>query len=195
MVAAGPRILARRRAMMNNRAAGHWTRSARGVASPLCPALQVARATRSLPAALRGRDGLVHRLVDAEDLRQPRDPEDLQDPLLRADQIQRAVVGPHPLQAPDQYPEAGGVEEPDLVQVDDELVAARADQVDEQLPQPRRRIHIDLALHVDDLDAVRGVVTQLQIHTSSSAMPGVIAASIPAPQAGVAGARADPLSH
>ena len=87
-----------------------------------------ASATRSLPAALRGRDGLVHRLVDAEDLRQSGDPEDLQDPLLGADQIQRAVVGPHPLQAPDQYPEAGGVEEPDLAQVDDELVAALADR-------------------------------------------------------------------
>src|SRR6267378_7915654 len=46
--------------------------------------------------------------------------------------------GPAPASGPDQHPEAGGVEEPDLVQVDDELVAARADQVDEQLPQPRR---------------------------------------------------------
>ena len=44
---------------------------------------------------------------------------------------ERAVVGPHPLQAPDQYPEAGGAGEPDLAQVDDELVAALADQVDE----------------------------------------------------------------
>ncbi len=52
------------------------------------------------------------------------------------------------------------------------------DQVDEQLTQPRRRIHIDLALHVDDLDAVLGVVTQLQVHTSSSAMPGAISTSI-----------------
>ena len=102
---------------------------------------------------------------------------------------------PHPLQAPDQYSEAGGVEEPDLVQVDDELVAALGDQVDEQLPQPRRRIHIDLALHVDDLDAVLGVVTQLQIHTSSSVLPGVISTSIPAPRAGVVRARADPLPH
>ena len=67
---------------------------------------------------------MVRRLVDAEDLRQPGDPEDLQDPLLRADQIQRAVVDPHPPQAPDQHPEAGGVEEPDLVQVDDEPVFA-----------------------------------------------------------------------
>ena len=79
---------------------------------------------RSLPAALRGRDGLVHGLVDAEDLRQSGDLQDLQDPLLHADQIQRAVVGPHPPQAPDQYPEAGGVEEPDLIQVDDELASS-----------------------------------------------------------------------
>ncbi len=64
-----------------------------------CPMSSAASppATRSLQAALRGRDGLVHCLVDAEDLRQPGDPEDLQDPLLRADQIQRAVAGPHPL--------------------------------------------------------------------------------------------------
>jgi hypothetical protein len=45
-------------------------------------------AARSLPA-LRGRDGLVHHLVDAEDLRQSGDLQDFQDPLLRADQIQR----------------------------------------------------------------------------------------------------------
>jgi hypothetical protein len=74
--------------------------------------------------------------------------------LPRADQIQRAVVRPDPLQAPDQHPEAGGVEEPDLLQVDDDLVVVLADQIDEQLTQPRRRIDIDLALDVDDLDAV-----------------------------------------
>src|SRR4029077_6645994 len=106
--------------------------------------------------------------------------------------------GPAPASGPDQYPQVGGVEEPDLVQVDDELVAAPADQVDEQLPQPRRRIDIDLALHVDDLEAVRGVVTQLQIHTSSSAMPGVISPSIPAPLADVVrgqGGSSAALSH
>src|SRR5215470_3711639 len=135
--------------------------------SVACWSPRVARATRSLPAARRGRDGLVRRLVDAKDLRQPGDLQDLQDPLLRADQVQRAVAGPHPLQAPDQHPEAGGVEEPDPAQVDDELVAALADQVDEQLPQPRRGVDIDLAPHVDDLNAVLGVVTQLQIHMSS----------------------------
>ena len=71
----------------------------------------VAPVTRCLPAPLDGRDGLVHCLVDAEDLRQPSDPEDPQYPLPRADQIQRAVVRPHPLQTSYQHPEAGGVDE------------------------------------------------------------------------------------
>ena len=61
---------------------------------------------------------------------------------------------PHPVQAADQHPQAGGVEESDLVQVDDELVAVRACQIDEQLTQPRRGVDVDLALDVDDLDAV-----------------------------------------
>ena len=98
-----------------------------GTGAVACWSPALARATRShitYRRPLARRDGLVHRLVDAEDLRQPGDPQDLQDPLLRADQIQRAVVSPHPPQAPDQHPEAGGVEEPDPVQVDDELVAA-----------------------------------------------------------------------
>src|SRR5439155_10538905 len=89
--------------------------------------------TRSLSALLLGRDGLVHGCVDAEDLSQPGNRQDLQYPLLRTDQIQRAAVRPHPPQAPDQHPEAGGVKEPDLVQVDDELVVVLADQIDEQL--------------------------------------------------------------
>jgi hypothetical protein len=78
-------------------------------------------------------------------LRQSGDLQDLQDPLLRADQIQRAVMGPHPPQAPAQYPEAGGVEEPDLVQVEDELAAAHADQVDEQ-PRSPGAVYMSISL-------------------------------------------------
>src|SRR6266513_1591337 len=99
------------------------------------------------------------------------------------------------LRAPTSTPRPVESRNPTLSRLTTSWVAARADQVDEQLPQPRRRIHIDLALHADDLDAVLGVVTQLQIHTSSSAMPGVIAASIPAPRAGVVRAGAGPLPH
>jgi hypothetical protein len=122
--------------------------------------------------------------------RQLGDPEDLQDPLLRADQIQRAVKRPHPLQAAGQHPQPGGAEEPDLVQVDDELVVVLAGQIDEQLTQPRRGVDIDLALDVDDLDAVLGVVTQPQIDKSSSVAMASSRASIPGDWAGVATARA-----
>jgi len=97
---------------------------------------------------------------------------------------------PHPLQAAGQHPQAGGVEEPDLVQVDDELVVVLAGQIDEQLTQPRRGVDIDLALDVDDLDAVLGVVTQPQIDKSSSVVMASSRASIPGDWAGVATARA-----
>src|SRR5271166_1967815 len=134
----------------------------------------------TLLLGLLGRDGIVHRLVDAENLRQPGDPEDLEYALLRADQIQGAVVRTHSLQAADQHPETGGVKELHLLHVDDELVIVLVDQIDEQLTEPRRRVDIDLAFDVDDFDAVLVVVTQLQIHKSSSAMHGVISASRPA---------------
>src|SRR6516162_7171197 len=138
------------------------------------------RVPTALLLGLLGRDGLVHRVVDAENLRQPGNPEDLEYPLLRADQVQGAVVGAHPLQPADQHPETGGVEELHLLHVDDELVVVLVDQVDEQLTEPRRRVHIDLALDIDDLDAVLVVVTELQIHKSSSAIKASSPRSAPA---------------
>src|SRR3954453_15219617 len=53
----------------------------------------------------------VSRLVDHEDLRQAGDPEDLQQPVLVADQLERAVVGTHLLQAADEDAEPGRVQE------------------------------------------------------------------------------------
>src|SRR6185437_15442847 len=67
----------------------------------------------------------------------------------------------------------------------DELVVVLVDEIDEQLTEPRSRVNVDLALDVDDLDAVLVVVTELQIHKSSSATRGVISGSRP-------GARASP---
>jgi len=55
---------------------------------------------------------------------------------------------------------------------------------------PRRRMDIDLALDVDDLTAVLGVVTKLQIHESSGTVRGVISASTLGERAGVATAKA-----
>src|SRR5580704_3263242 len=115
-------------------------------------------------------DGLVHAVMDAEDLRQPGDPEDLQDALLGAHQIQRAVVSTDALEAADEDAQAGGVQELHLLHVHHELVMATVHQVDEKLTQPRGGIDIDLALDIDDLDAVRRVMLQLQVHKSSRAM-------------------------
>ena len=71
---------------------------------------------------------------------------------------------PYPLQAADQHAESGGVEELDLLHIHDELVVVLVDEIDEQLTEPRGRVNVDLALDIDDLDAVLVVVTQLQIH-------------------------------
>src|ERR1700761_4818900 len=129
---------------------------------------------------LLGRDGVVHALVDAEHLRQAGDPEDLEYPLLGADQVQGTVVGADPLEAADQHPETGGVEELDLLHVDHELVVVLVDQVDQELTKPRRRVDVDLALDVDNLDVVLVVVTKLQIHKSSSAITALSSTYRPA---------------
>src|ERR1700712_449843 len=52
-----------------------------------------------------GGEGLFGGVVDDEDLRQAGDPEDLQQAVLVADQLQRALVGAHLLQAADQHTE------------------------------------------------------------------------------------------
>src|SRR5690606_6292414 len=113
-------------------------------------------------------DGLLHRLVDTEDLGQTGDPEDLQDPLLGADQVQGAVVGPHALETAHKHTEPGRVEELHLLHVDDEVVVALVHQVDEELSQARRRIDVDFPFDDDDLGVVLGVVIKLQVHWSSS---------------------------
>src|SRR5499427_2823632 len=113
---------------------------------------------------LPGGDGLVHAVMDAEDLGQPGDPEDLQDALLRAHQVQRAVVRTDTLEAADEHTQAGGVKELHLLHVHHELVVPAVHEVDEKLTQPRGGIDVDLALDVDDLNPVRRVMLQLQVH-------------------------------
>src|SRR5258708_15730328 len=113
---------------------------------------------------LPGGDGLVHAVMDAEDLGQPGDPEDLQDALLRAHQVQRAVVGTDALEAADEHAQAGGIKELHLLHVHHELVVPAVHQVDEKLTQPWCGIDVDLALDIHDLDPVRRVMLQLQVH-------------------------------
>jgi hypothetical protein len=92
--------------------------------------------------------------VDAEHLGEAGDAEDLEDALLRADQVKRPVVRAHPLEPADQDPEARRVEELDLLHVDYQLVVLLVDELDEELAQARRGVDVDLTLDVHDLDAV-----------------------------------------
>ena len=69
------------------------------------------------------------------------------------------VVRADPLQAAYQHAEAGGVEELDRFHVDDEVVAAGLDEVDQLLPQLRRGVHVDLPADCD-----HGVVRRVGIH-------------------------------
>jgi hypothetical protein len=126
---------------------------------------------------LAGGDGLVHGVVDAEDLGQPGDPEDLEDPLLGADQVERPVVRADTLQSADKNTQAGRVEELDSFHIHDKVVIVLVDQVDQQLPEPWCGVYVDLAFNIDDLDAVLGVVTQLQFHEILQRRTVVVGAS------------------
>src|SRR5580658_1740451 len=82
-------------------------------------------------------DRFIHAVVDAEDLGQPGDPEDLENALLGADQVERPVMSADPLEPTDQHAKAGRVEELHLLHVHHELVMADVDQLDQQLTQSR----------------------------------------------------------
>src|SRR5262249_49053989 len=143
-------------------------------------------AAEGLLLRLPGGDGLVHGLVDPEHLGETGDAEDLQDALLRADQVKRPVVRAHPLEPADQDPEARGVQELDLLHVDYQLVVLLVDELYEQLAQARRGVDVDLTFDVNDLDAVLVVVRQLQIHYhSSSSAPRASLASWGRPLPGI----------
>src|SRR3954467_12104707 len=102
-------------------------------------------ATANPPTASVGRrEGLVDRGVDREDLGQARDPEDLENALLRAHEPQRAVMCAHPLEPADQHAKAGRVEEVNAFHVDHKVVVAAGDEIDQLLAQLRRRVDVDL---------------------------------------------------
>src|SRR5258708_5022923 len=79
------------------------------------------------------------------------------------------------LEPADQNAEPRGIEELDLLHVNEEVELALVDQVDELLTELRRRIDVDLSFHVDDSQAIfGGVVVHLQVHISSCAVPRVV---------------------
>jgi hypothetical protein len=115
-----------------------------------------------------GGRGLRHRVVDAEYLVQAGDPEDPQDAVLRAYQVDPAVVRTDPLQAADEHAEAGRVEEVDAFHVHDQLVAARLDEADQLLSQLGSGVNVDLAANSDDCEPRGlGVHIERELHLFS----------------------------
>jgi hypothetical protein len=106
--------------------------------------------------------------VDREDLGQPGDPEDLEDLLLGADKLQRAVVVADPLEPADQHSEPGRVQEVDLLQVDHDVVGPVADQLDQLLSQLWRGVDVDLAGHLEHRVVAFLAHVEVEIHPLSS---------------------------
>ena len=79
------------------------------------------------------RDRGVHGLVHGEDLRQAGDLEDLQDPLLGADQQEVTAEGAETLEPTDQDTESGGVKEIYALKVGDDPLRARRRDLDQLL--------------------------------------------------------------
>jgi hypothetical protein len=109
-------------------------------------------------------DGGVDRLVDREDLGEPRDLEDLEDAVLGAHQAEVAVVAAQALEPAHEHPETGGVEEVHALQVDDDAVLALTDQLDQPLAEPGRGVDVDLAAHTEHGVPVSLLDVQTEIH-------------------------------
>ena len=75
---------------------------------------------RLLDVVVDGRERLVDRVVDREDLVEPGDGEQPQDALVGAHHVQRAAELADGLEAPDEDTEPGRVEEADALEVDDD---------------------------------------------------------------------------
>src|SRR2546423_1308758 len=97
-------------------------------------------------ASARFADRPVDGIMDAEDLRQASDLQDLEDPALGAHQPEIPIVAPDPLEAAHQHAETRRVEEFDTFEVDDDPALTRVDQLDELFPQLGRRVDVDLPL-------------------------------------------------
>src|SRR5579884_278183 len=108
--------------------------------------------------------GGFHRIVDGEDLGQAGDLEHLEDPALGAHQGEVTIVAAQALEPPDQHTEAGGVEEVDPLQVDDDLLVTLADQLDQPLPQPGGGVDVDLATNGQHCETVPLRYVEAQVH-------------------------------
>jgi hypothetical protein len=112
--------------------------------------------------------------VDREHLREPGDLEHLQDAALRADEDELAVVAAHPLEAADEHAEAGRVEEVHALEVDDDLVLALTDELDEALSEAGCGVHVDLTLDRQHRPAVALGHLESEIHVACVLLVGPV---------------------
>src|SRR5437764_2808144 len=108
--------------------------------------------------------------IDREHAVETGDLEDLRDVAVAAHERELAVVRAQPLDAADEHPEGGRVDEGRIAEVDDDVLAALADHLEELLLELRSRVEIDLPGERNDV----GVVSQLlrldiEVHSS----PGI----------------------
>ena len=76
--------------------------------------------------------------MDAEDLGQPGDPEDLEQPFVRADECEIAAGTSQPAVGADQDPQTSRIQEVDPGKVDDDVLLAGSDHLVEAVAQPTK---------------------------------------------------------
>src|SRR6266540_3771631 len=131
--------------------------SATARAAPPRAASSGRKLRRRLVGRLELGDGLVAGGIDGEDAVEAGDLEDLGDVAVAADERQLTVVRAQPLDTADEHTESRRVDERRVAEVDDDLLAALADHLEQLLLELRRRVEIDLA---GERDHIR-VVSQL----------------------------------
>src|SRR5438477_1880696 len=147
------------------------------------PASAIARATppaaansgrtlcRRLVSRLELGDGLVAGGIDREDAVEARDLKDLGDVAVTADERELSVVRAQSLDAADEHTERRRIDERRVAEVDDDLLAALPDHLEQLLFELGRRVQVDLAGERDHV----GIVSQLFCLDVEVHLPPVVA--------------------
>src|SRR5207248_8498316 len=117
------------------------------------------------------RDRFVARRIDREDPIETRDLEDLRDVPVAADERELAVVRAEPLDAAHEDAERRRIDEGRVAEVDDDLLAALADHLEQLLLELRRRVQIDLTRERDDVGGSAELLG-LDVEVHARSLPG-----------------------